>query len=507
MSSFPIDLDLLRSKPELYKDSFRKRGLDPSVVDLALELDRKRIELQKEIDNLRHGKNKISKEFASLKKEGIDIEKEKKLKEELEKIEGILKEKEKEYEGTINKLIEILLTFPNFVDERVPMGGEENNTPIRFWGVPRVWINHLEIFKEQTEKWGWKIIELKELLEKPEYSKYIIDKEKLKELYYSLKGEKEFIEISYNDVLNFELLNKDKIIPYVLIEWGPKHHYDLVKEFDLADTDIASQIAGSRFYIEKGIMVFLDFALSLYALEFYEQEGYKNVIIPPYLMKKDVEKRITYFESFKDTIYSVKEDDLILIPTSEHPIVAIYMDKIFNESELPLKILAWSPAFRVEAGAHGKDTKGIFRTHQFHKVELHIITTLDKDKEALEELREVFEKFIQKLNIPYRVVILASGDMDKRATIQYDIEAWFPAQGKYRELGSLAAMGDWVSRKLNIKVRRKGKTEFVANLYATGVAIQRTFCCIFENYYDPKRDVIVIPKVLQKYVRKEYISK
>ncbi|RLE68066.1 MAG: serine--tRNA ligase, partial [Thermoprotei archaeon] len=232
---------------------------------------------------------------------------------------------------------------------------------------------------------------------------------------------------------------------------------------------------------------------------FYSKKGFNNIIIPPYLMRKSIEEKITYYEAFRDAIYHVVEGNLILITTSEHPIAAMYIDHTFREDELPLRILAWSPAFRKEAGAHGKDTKGIFRTHQFHKVELHSITRLGEDIGELEYILKITEEFMQSLNIPYRVTLLSSGDMDRRATIQYDIEGWFPGQGRYRELFSLATMGDWVSRKINTRVQRKNGKEYVANLYATGVAIQRMLCCIIENYYNIDSNLILVPEKLIKY--------
>jgi len=462
---FPIDIDLFRKYPKKFEKEFEKRFLDKKVLERARELDKKWREKIKQVNKLRHEINKRSKAIAIIKaflekkikkeeaKEKIrkilerDVEINKKtiekIKKEVGEIEKKLKVIENETENIRRELYNILLTFPQFSLDKIPIGPDERyNKPIRFWGKPKVWRNYLDQFKEQIDGFD---------------------------------------------------------VKYEVIEVKPKHHYDIIKEYDLADTELAGKMAGARFYIEKNELVFLDFALTLYALEFYKKKGFDYVIVPPYLMKRDVEERITHITTFEDAIYTTREDDLILIPTSEHPICAMFIDRVFLERELPLRILAWSPAFRREAGAHGKDTKGIFRTHQFHKVELHSVTTLDQDLEELEYMLKIFEEFNRTLNIPYRVIILSSGDMDKRARIQYDLEAWFPGQGKYRELGSLATMGDWVSRKINTRVERKGKTEFVANLYATGCAIQRTWCAILENNWDPKKNIIKIPKPLWRY--------
>ena len=527
---FPIDMNKLRENPDLYREVFKKRFIEggDKLVERALELDEKRKSIQKKLDFLRSMLNKYSKAIGVLKmlfsgkiskeealeklkdvlenpEKYLDDDGEVLLKEEILKTKQQIVELEEEFKKVTQELVDVLYKFPNFVDPQVPIGPDDSyNVPVKFWGVPKVWNKHLDSFREQTERYGFTIVELGKILE--EHSEYIKDIKMLNQVYETLKSGGA-VDINFNDVLDFEKLNSDKIIPYVLIETEPKHHYDLVKEFDLADTDKAGKIAGSRFYFEKNELVMLDLALSLYGMEFYRSLGYNLMLIPPYMIRKDVESKITYYEAFKEAIYHVVEDNLILITTSEHPICAYYMDETLEEEKLPLKILAWSPAFRKEAGAHGKDTKGIFRTHQFHKVELHIICKLEEDKKYLQELVDAFEKFMQSLNLPYRLVLLSSGDMDKRATIQYDIEAWFPGQGSYRELGSIATMSDWVSRKINIKVRTKQGSKYVANLYSTGCAVQRTICCILENYYSHKDDKILVPSPLKYYTKISEIKK
>lgn len=286
-------------------------------------------------------------------------------------------------------------------------------------------------------------------------------------------------------------------VEYKTTEHELLHHYNLIKVFDLADVDTAARIAGSRFYIEKNQLVTLDLALTLFTLQEFMKLGFKP-IIPPYLMKKSVEEKITYFEVFQDAIYELEKEGLILITTSEHPLAAMFADKVFSKDELPIRIVAFSPAFRREAGAHGKDTKGIFRVHQFHKVELHSITTLEEERKELDFLVAIVEKVMRQLNFPYRIIANSSGDMDKRAKIQFDLEAWFPAQNRYRELHSFATMGSWVSEKINTRVEVKGQRKWVANLYATGAAIQRTLLAIFVNNYEPEKEIIRIPKPLEK---------
>ncbi len=365
--------------------------------------------------------------------------KDEKLIEEAEEI----KEKIDQMEGSIKELEEkirkIELLLPNWINEKVPIGKDErDNVAIKYVGKPKVMKKNVEEFKK-----------------------------------------------NYPGV-EFEEVNNNLL-----------HHYDLTNYFGLVNMEDASKIAGARFYIEKEELATLDLSLSLYVFKEFVKRGF-TPLIPPFLMKKEVEEKITYFEAFQEAIYELKNDDLILITTSEHPLVGIFGNKTFTEKDLPLRIVAFSPAFRREAGSHGKDTKGIFRVHQFNKVELHSITTLENQYEELNFLMKQVEEVMQKLNFPYRIIANSSGDMDKRALIQYDLEAWFPGQNKYRELHSLATMGTWVSEKVNIKVERKGQKEFVANLYATGAAIQRTLLAIFVNNFIPEENVIRIPKELAK---------
>jgi len=239
----------------------------------------------------------------------------------------------------------------------------------------------------------------------------------------------------------------------------------------------------------------------MYALEFFRAKGYAGkMMITPYLMRRSVEEKITYFEAFVDTIFEIEKEGLILIPTSEHSIIAYFEDTIFDADELPLRITAWSPSFRKEAGTHGKDTLGIFRVRQFHKVEMQSIVKKDEDFKEMEKIAKDVQEFLNSLNLPNRAVIVPSGDMDKRALKQIDIETWFPGQNRYRETHSIATVGTWISEKLKLRYRTdEGKKELARNVYATGVVPQRIICAIAENLYDPDTKAIKIPVPLQKY--------
>ncbi len=518
---FPVDIDFLRENRKIYEETFKKRGLDTFLIDKALELDEKRRELQKEIDRLKHKKNLLSKLFGYAKQYlegkiqridfinkaieiGYDIHEGdidesflEKLKNDISELNNIINFKELEYNRVNEEVISLLWKFPNLISPDVPIGDESNNTPVRFWGIPRV--NNIELFKEQTEKFGWKIVELNEIINKKEYEKYIKDKELLKELYYILSYETTFREINYNNVLDFEKLNEDKIVPYIYLNKEFKHQYDLLREFGLYDSDKAGEVSGSRFYFEFGMLGLLDLGLSLEGIKFMIKKGYK-LVIPPYMLKGSILEGIITIDDFADMMYKIEGEDLYLIGTAEHPITALYYDSIIEEKDLPIKIVGWSPCFRKEAGAHGKDTKGLFRLHQFHKVEQYIFCKPEDSEKYHQELIKNAQEFLELLNIPYRTVIIASMDMGKRNYKQYDIEGWFPGQQKYREVISGSNVTDWQSRRSNIRFRDKdNKLKYVHTLNCTLTAVQRTLACILENYYDLKDNKINLPGVLERY--------
>ncbi|HOC92365.1 MAG TPA: serine--tRNA ligase [bacterium] len=287
--------------------------------------------------------------------------------------------------------------------------------------------------------------------------------------------------------------------PSKTVAHEPFHHYNLVGRY--IDQETAGKVSSSRFYYEFDELAILDLALGMYTVEFFRNKGYSDkIMITPYMMRKDVEERITYFEAFQDTIFEVEKDNLLLIPSSEHSIIAYYEDSILDEESLPMRILAWSPCFRREAGSHGKDTLGIFRVKQFHKVELHSIVKEGEDFAELDRMAVDVCDFLDSLGLPNRSVMLAAGDMDKRALKQIDIETWMPGQARFRETHSIATVGTWVSEKLMIRYKTEKKKKILTrNLYATAAAVQRTICAIAENHYDPDAKCIRVPDALKKY--------
>ncbi len=280
----------------------------------------------------------------------------------------------------------------------------------------------------------------------------------------------------------------------------PKSHVDLLELLDVADIPRAAKVAGARFFYLKRDLVWLDWAIMQYAMKKLEEKGFIPVI-PPYMIRRRAIEGATSLDDFEDVIYKIEGEDLYLIPTAEHPLGAMFMDEIFEADELPLFLAGWSPCFRKEAGAHGKDTKGIFRTHQFHKVEQFVFCKPEESWEIHEQLLRNTEEMWQELGIPYRVVNICTGDLGIVAAKKYDVEAWMPAQGTYREVASCSNCTDYQARRWNIRFRRKpgAKPEFVHTLNNTALATGRTMVAILENYQQEDGSV-VIPEVLRPFM-------
>ncbi len=280
-----------------------------------------------------------------------------------------------------------------------------------------------------------------------------------------------------------------------------KNHIDLGINLDIVDLERAGKVAGARFFFFKGAGVLLDMALMQFALETLSKKGY-TLIEPPYLMKREPYEGVTALADFADVLYKIENEDLYLIATSEHPMAAMYMNEVFKQENLPLKLAGISACFRKEAGAHGKDTRGIFRTHQFNKIEQFIFCTPEESWKLHEELAANAEELFQKLEIPYRIVNVCTGDIGTVASKKYDFEAWMPAQGAYREVISCSNCTDYQARSLGIRYREKEGSApkgFVHTLNSTAIATGRTIVAIMENNQQEDGS-IVVPKVLRKYM-------
>ena len=278
------------------------------------------------------------------------------------------------------------------------------------------------------------------------------------------------------------------------------NHVDLINKIDGADTETASSIAGSRFYYLKQDILFLNLALIQFALNQLQQKGY----IPlqtPFFIKSKVAEETSELAEFEETLYKVENEDLYLIATAEQTLAALHRDEIIDSEELPLKYCALSTCFRKEAGSHGKDTLGIFRVHQFEKVEQFIYSTPEESVNEHKKLLEVTEDIYKKLGLPYRIVSIVSSALNDNAAIKYDLEAWFPGSNTYRELVSCTNCKDYQARKIKTRVGRAGASDskILHTLNSTAIATERTICCILENYQQ-KDGSIRVPEVLVPYM-------
>jgi len=430
----------LRNDPEKLRWNLRARYMDDALVDKALALDREWRRLKKRLDELRHELNKLSSQISKAppEKRGELVARAKELRRRINELEGELKRVEEERER-------VLRSIPNVIHESVPIGPDETyNRPVRFWGKPRVWRNHVDQFLEQTRGFD---------------------------------------------------------VEYEVVDWRPLGHADYVERYGLADTERAAKVAGSRFYYLFNDAVWLDIALVRYALEALARKGF-TIVEPPLMLREAVMEGVISFDDFRDMVYKIEGEDLYLIGTAEHPLAALHWKDVIPEKDLPLLYAGYSQCFRKEAGAHGKDTKGIFRVHHFGKVEQFVFSHPDESWEWHEKLMANAEELWQGLGIPYRVVNIASGDLGVVAAKKYDLEAWMPAQGRYREMVSCSNCTDWQSYRLDIRYaesRGAPSKGYVHTLNSTALAIQRTITAIIENYQD-EEGYIHAPRALRRYL-------
>jgi seryl-tRNA synthetase len=280
----------------------------------------------------------------------------------------------------------------------------------------------------------------------------------------------------------------------------PLDHIDLATKLDLVDLERAARVAGARFYYLKKDLVRLNYALIGYALEFLAQKGY-TVMQPPYLLKREVLSGAVALSDFEDVIYKIEGEDLYLLATSEHALNAFHFGEILDGKTLPLRYGGVSPCFRKEAGAHGRDTKGIFRVHQFEKVEQFVFCRPEDSWKEHEKLIANAEELFQALKLPYRVVNVCSGDLGTVAAKKYDLEVWLPGQNTYREAVSCSNCASYQAVRSNVRYRDRTSdpTEYVHTLNSTFVATERTLIAIMENFQQGDGS-IAIPEVLRSYM-------
>jgi seryl-tRNA synthetase len=280
-----------------------------------------------------------------------------------------------------------------------------------------------------------------------------------------------------------------------------KNHIDLANELGIVDMERASKVSGARFFFLKNQLVLLDLALLSFAIHELSQKGYV-AIEPPFMLNKAAYEGVTAIADFADVLYKIDGEDLYMIATSEHPMAAMYINDVIKSQNLPLKFVGLSPCFRKEAGVHGKDTRGIFRTHQFNKVEQFVFCKPEDSVKLHEELLMNSEELLQKLELPYRVVNVCTGDIGTVAAKKYDIEVWMPAQNGYRELVSCSNCTDYQARRLGIRYREKEGAPpkgFLYTLNSTAIATGRTIVALLENHQNEDGSINV-PKALRKYM-------
>jgi seryl-tRNA synthetase len=285
------------------------------------------------------------------------------------------------------------------------------------------------------------------------------------------------------------------------IGFDPKAHWDLGKTLGIFDFDRAAKITGARFPLYFGAGAKLERALINFMLDVHtDSHGYTETL-PPFIVNRQSMTHTGQLPKFEEDLFQIANWDYFLIPTAEVPVTNIHQGEILKEDMLPICYAAYTPCFRSEAGSYGKDTRGLIRQHQFNKVELVKFCAPETSYDELETLLIHAETILQKLQIPYQVIEVCTGDLGFSAAKTYDIEVWMPAQGKYREISSCSNFEDFQARRANIRFRRKGKkgTELVHTLNGSGLAVGRTVAALLENFQQAD-GAVVVPEVLQPYL-------
>lgn len=450
----PIDINNLRTyrggEPEKWRTYMKQRFKDPAIVDEVIALDEEWREMTKDMDNMRRDVNKLQKEVIAPKKKAKEpCEEEVK---QMKELQAKIKATQADLPNMVSKRDSLLFKIGNVVDPEVPISQDEDED----------------------------------------------------NLVVSLYPEPESVTLPAT-------LGK---LTYDLPETKPLQHDDLLWRIDGYEPTRGQEVAGHRQYFLKNAGVMLNQALINYSIAFLRKHGY-NILQPPYMMNKDVMASIAQLEDFDEQLYKVtgKTDDATgstekyLIATSEQPICGYHKDEWIEERTLPLRYCGISTCFRKEAGSAGKDIRGIFRVHQFDKVEQFCVTHDDFEVSSKEQLRMrgLAEEFYQSLGFPYRVVCLVSGELNDAAVKKYDLEAWFPGQQNYRELVSCSNCTDFQARGVGTRcgAKKAGKgledrASYCHFLNSTLCATGRGICCLLENYQT--EDGVKVPDVLIPYM-------
>ncbi len=426
-----LNIKLVRENPESVAEALKKRGEDTSALDNILDIENRRRDLLKDVEEMRQNRNTISQQIGRLKKEGQDASS---VMTEAKKISDDMASSEESLRDLETQVRDILLLIPNIPDESVPVGKDETeNIEERVWG----------------------------------------------------------------DIRTFD--------------FEPKNHWDIGEDLDILDFERAGKIAGARFVIYKGGGARLERSLINFMLDLHTGEHGYTEILPPVLVNRNTMTGTGQLPKFEEDLFKLDESDAkeyLLIPTAEVPVTNIYREEILRDDDLPIYHTAFTPCFRREAGSYGKDTRGLIRQHQFNKVELVKFVKPENSYDELESLTQNAEEVLKRLGLPYRVVTLCTGDIGFSAAKTYDLEVWFPAQGKYREISSCSNFVDFQARRADIRFKTEGKkgTDYVHTLNGSGLAVGRTLAAILENFQE-KDGSVIIPEVLIPYMGMGKISK
>jgi len=432
-----LDINMFRNENDFKKviESEKKRNRTLDCAENTKKYDELWKDAKQRKEEARAEKNKVIKETAELAKTKKPIDA---LKTKSKLLDDKIKDLEKKEVEYLVKRDEFRYKVGNILCDDVPLGPEDENETLRLWGKAKVQREHLQQFKEIT------------------------------------KGKMKFEELNF----------------------VPKSHADLGPERDLFDLERAAKISGARFYFLKGKLGLLHMALMRFAAEFLSNKGY-TFMYTPFIVNADTIEKAAELGDFSETLYKIGNDQY-LIATAEQTLAAYHMDDVLDVKQLPLKYVGFSSAFRREAGSASKDTRGIFRVHQFDKVEQYVFCKPEDSKKLHEEMVKNEEELIKALELPYRLINICSEDMNDTAARKYDIEVWMPVQGTFRELTSASITTDYQTRKLNVRYEEKGERAIVHSLNATAIASPRMLVALIENH-QTKDGKIKIPKALWPY--------
>lgn len=415
-----LDLKFVRSNLETIRGMLKNRGYDLNISKFET-LDRERRGRLSDLEELRHKRNEVSDQIASLKKKGEDASA---LILQMKQVSAEIKQKEKDIVGFIEELDRLLMVIPNMPHESVVVGRDEVDNPVvRTWGERRDF------------------------------------------------------------------------------DFEPLAHWDIGANLGILDFPRAAKIAGARFALYKGSGARLERALINFMLDIHTKEHGYTEVLPPFMVNVASMTGTGQLPKFEEDLFKIEGWDYYLIPTAEVPVTNIHREEILQEENLPIFYVSYTPCFRSEAGSHGKDTRGLIRQHQFNKVELVKFTRPENSYDELEKLTRNAEEILQRLELPYRVVSLCTGDLGFSSAKTYDLEVWLPGQGRYREISSCSNFESFQARRAKIRFKRKGAsgTELVHTLNGSGLAVGRTVVAVLENYQQSDGRV-AIPEALKPYM-------